>query len=611
MWSLFKKKEGEECFLDNFSGDKLAPLKFSNQKTQADIVKEVLESIEKGNKLILIKGVCGTGKSAIALNLARHFKKTSIVVPIKSLQEQYEQDYTKKNYILKKDNSPLRISVIKGRNNFQCKFIQSDKADSKFLPCTVELKESNLQQIKEFLSQNPLSPQFSSVKDIRRTMLASVCPHWSPLLPSDVTPKYLDDARKLKYPAVSGKEYALFQRQPGCKYYEQYKAYIDSDVLIFNSLKYLIETAIGRKPKTDLDIIDECDDFLDNFAQEEKVNLGRLSFALTTIFPENQEKRLKLREINEKLNSILYDYDLKEIAKIGSTDIIDLVDLVLENSDLAEDEEDNYYNRVVETFSIFSHLLDETYVSMEKETKDGKQSSYLTLVTINLAERFRAILNSTSALVMMSGTLHSSQVLKDIFGIENFKIIEAEVNLPGIISKIRTGLEQNCKYENLKSGLVTREKYLKALEACIKQAKPPILVHVNSFEDLPTELEKAMYRLEKLITREKLKEMHQQKHITSFKNKEADILFTTKCSRGVDFPGDICNSIILTRYPYPNISSPFWKILKQEYPEKFLEFYLDKAKRDLIQKIARGLRFKGDHVLLLSPDVRVLNDSLR
>ena len=42
MWSLFKKKEGDE-FLDEFSGDKLEPLRFTNGKTQADIVKEILK----------------------------------------------------------------------------------------------------------------------------------------------------------------------------------------------------------------------------------------------------------------------------------------------------------------------------------------------------------------------------------------------------------------------------------------------------------------------------------------------------------------------------------------------------------------------------------------
>ena len=87
----------------------LKPLVFSNGKTQADVVKEVLDSIKEGYKIIFIKGQCGTGKSAIALNLARHLGKTSIVVPIKNLQEQYKNDYTSKKYILH-NGKKLKIS---------------------------------------------------------------------------------------------------------------------------------------------------------------------------------------------------------------------------------------------------------------------------------------------------------------------------------------------------------------------------------------------------------------------------------------------------------------------------------------------------------------------
>jgi len=34
------------------------------------VVKEILDEINAGNKLIFVRGVCGSGKSAMALNLA-------------------------------------------------------------------------------------------------------------------------------------------------------------------------------------------------------------------------------------------------------------------------------------------------------------------------------------------------------------------------------------------------------------------------------------------------------------------------------------------------------------------------------------------------------------
>tara|TARA_Y100000310_G_scaffold263261_1_gene273370 strand:- start:5920 stop:7845 length:1926 start_codon:yes stop_codon:yes gene_type:complete len=638
MWSLFNKKEddSEQGGIFDYTsetGEELEPLVFSNQKSQADVVKEVLDEIEKGNKIIFIRGVCGTGKSAIALNLARHFKKTSIVVPIKTLQEQYEYDYAKKKFILKKDKNKLDISIIKGRNNFSCPFM-GGHADADDLPCTIELRDKNTEKIKNYVEKNPHveKTNFSNTSDVRRMSIAPACPYWSPLLPSEVNSKPLQDAKKIKYRAVCGKEFALFQRKKGCQYFDQYESYANSDVLIFNSSKYLIETAIGRKPKTDLEIIDECDEFLDSFANERKINLNKLVMALSNLFPENREQKQAIKEIIFLVNEIILttQENQKEsqdkVQKIGETKMIELISKIINEPYLAENEENNYYNNILEIAKSFEHLLKETYVSFDVVSQDEQQQSlfnqnfssektiYVSLVSINLAQKFKEIIDTNDVLVLMSGTLHSEKVLRDIFGLKDFKVVEAETQMPGTIVKYRTGLEKNCKYANFNNNSVTREDYLKALSACVANSETPALIHVNSFKDLPSKNEIKEFKINNLITREELKELQNQdktnKRIDKFKKQETDILFTTKCSRGVDFPGDKCKSVILTKYPYPNIQGLFWKILKQEQPEKFMEFYLDKANRELIQKIARAVRFKGDHVLLLSPDVRVLNARL-
>jgi len=625
MWSLFKNKKDDSeggIFDYSTSGECLTPLKFSNGKTQEDVVKEILSEIEKGAKVIFVHGLCGTGKSAIALNLARHYKKTSIVVPIKSLQEQYEEDYTNKNFILKKDTNKMRISVIKGRNNFRCPF-SGERCDDETLPCSIELREKNIEQIKEYIDMNPAVEKFdfSSVSDVRRMSVAPACPYWSPLLPAEVSVQCLEKAKKFKYPAISGKEFALFQRKKGCGYYDQYEAYANSDVLIFNSQKYFLETMIGRKPKTDLDIIDECDEFLDNFANERRINLNRLLMALSNLFPEDREQKEVIKEMIFMINSLIYDEDSVEIEKIGDTKLLALIEKALKFPYLADEEEGNYYNTFFEIAKSFEHLLDETYISFERTAKDDRKTLFgikkeetvsVDIVSINLAERFKEIIDSNNVLVLMSGTLHSEQVLKDIFGLKEFKIIEAETKNPGTVTKYRTGLEKNCKYENFKNGIITRKQYLKAMDVCMANATPPVLVHVSAFSDLPSEEEQREYKFDNLITQERLREIQMQDRsnrlVDEFKSGEEDVLFTTKCSRGVDFAGDKCNSIVITKYPYPNIQGLFWKILKKEQPNKFMEFYLDKARRDLIQKVARGVRFKGDHVLLLSPDVRVLNE---
>jgi len=165
-------------------------------------------------------------------------------------------------------------------------------------------------------------------------------------------------------------------------------------------------------------------------------------------------------------------------------------------------------------------------------------------------------------------------------------------------------LEFDCKYP-----IENREKYLRALDKSIEVSKKPTLVHINSFYDLPDEIEMKKFSLKNTITREALKEIQKDKtgkDVREFKNKETDVLFSTKCTRGIDFPGEQCNSIVFTKYPNPDVKSPFWNILKKTNPNSYWDFYKDKARRELLQRIYRGLRFKDDHVYLLSPDERVL-----
>ena len=114
MWSL---KEGEKD---------LKPIVFSNNKDQKDIVKETLDAVKEGYKIIFIHGVCGSGKSAIALNVAKELGKTSIVVPIKNLQKQYEQDYMTKKQVLKDNGEKLKIAMITGRNNHECPYLKEN-----------------------------------------------------------------------------------------------------------------------------------------------------------------------------------------------------------------------------------------------------------------------------------------------------------------------------------------------------------------------------------------------------------------------------------------------------------------------------------------------------
>ena len=609
------QKDREYWSLYNNDGI-LEPLKFSNGKTQEDVVKEVMGLINRGRKIIFIHGVCGTGKSVIALNIARLIGKTSIVVPVKGLQRQYEEDYSGKMYLLKKNGRKMKISMITGRDNHDSIIMPGESCANSFLPDTIKLIEKNIERLQEYYEQNPLikNKGYFDVNKMKRIAVAPANPYWSPILPSDFNLD-IKDADKKKYRGLNGQDFIFYHRKRGCSYFDQYDSYIDSDVIIFNSAKYKIESVLNRKPETEVEIIDEADEFLDNFSTQQELNLSRLANALKSLFIESDGARdavdfiIELIKLEEK-NKFALGVDENKIFSLKETQIDKILRLIINNPEIEAEvslDELSYPSKAVEAAKNFKEFLDETYVTFRYYDKE----LYANLVTTNLSKKFQEIVRKSKAIVLMSGTLHSESVLKNIFGIEDYDVVEAETLHQGMVEIHKTGKEFDCKYANFSSKKHSRRDYLTALSSCMSKAKKPVLIHVNSYDDLPTDMEKEQLDLFNLMSKEKLWTLQTEdktgRLASIFKSKLSDSLFTTKCSRGMDFPGEVCNSMIFTKYPNPNVRGTFWKVLEKTHSDYYWDFYKDKARREFLQRVYRAIRSKEDHVYVLSPDSRVLD----
>ena len=564
------------------------------------------------------------------------------------MQAQYKRDYEGEKYLLKKNGEKLKISVITGRNNHPCKFLENNvnaipkirreinarlndifsgvfsekkeneeedmSAANPELPCNIEIKEKNWLKIKKYIEENKRvdTKNFSSVKDVKRMSVAPACPYWSPVLPEKYEIKNLGELKKRSYEGLDGMTFIQYKRKPGCPFYEQFDSYIDSDVMVFNSLKYKLETALLRKPKTEVEIIDECDEFLDSFSNERRINFDRLQNSLMHALGAGEGDENMIEEIFELIKQLNNDQRIQnavqneEILPLKATGVYDIIKIFVKEEWLKSVDEESYMFEVLETSKMFAEFLDESYVVFSKKDKNF----FAEIVTINLAKKFKQMLEKNKIIVLMSGTLHSQEVLKSIFGLTDFKKVDAEVEAQGKIEIKKTGLEMDCKYSNFSTEKHSREDYLVALDKSVKEAPRPTLVHVNAFMDLPSEFEISEYNLKNLASRESVREMQikdkRGKLTKEFKEGKREILFSTRDSRGVDFPGDECRSIVFTKYPNPNVQNSFWKILMKTRPQNYWNFYKDKARREFLQKIYRGLRFKEDHIYLLSPDVRVL-----
>ncbi|MEJ2268052.1 MAG: helicase C-terminal domain-containing protein, partial [Nanoarchaeota archaeon] len=469
-------------------------------------------------------------------------------------------------------------------------------------------------KIKKYIQQNPkvqLS-DFGSIKDVKRMSVAPVCPYWSPVLPEKYDLKSLD-GKKRSYEGLNDTTFVQYKRKEGCAFYEQFNSYIDSDVIVFNSLKYKLETALLRKPKTEVEIIDECDEFLDSFSNESIINIERLQSSLMHALGSGEGDEKMIEILFEILKHFKKDarienaLEKREIIPLKATGIYDLLKIFLKEDWLKNIDDESYLFDVLETARMFIGFMDESYITLIK--KDN--NLFVHIVTTNLAKKLKQLVEKNKIVVLMSGTLHSDQVLSNIFGLDDFEKIDAEVEGQGQVEIKKTGLEMDCKYSNFSSEKFTRGDYLKALDKCLEEAPRPTLVHINAFMDLPSEEELSEYELENLVSREEVREMQKEDKVgkltQEFKEGVRDVLFSTRDSRGIDFPGDECKSIVFTKYPNPNVQDAFWKILMKTKPNHYWTFYRDKARREFLQKIYRGLRFKEDHIYLLSPDIRVLD----
>ena len=601
-WSLFE------------AGRKLEPLRFSNGKTQQDVVDEVLAAIHRGIKVVFIKGACGTGKSAIALNIARRLGKASVVVPVKGLQQQYEKDYSHSKYVIHK-NKKLKIAQIKGRDNFDSVFLQGKSCADPSLPELIPISQKNIELLQEYYDDNPMI-QYKGTFDaqkMKRLAVAPTNPYWSPIVPAELELP-LKGAKKKLYRGLVGRDFIFYHRKEGCGYYDQYQSYIDADVLIFNAAKYKIEVALDRKPETKVDIIDEADEFLDSFSSQMELNLTRLEKSLKQLFPDDPRAVEELDRVVEYIRleaqqkaalGVLED----QLFRMGDT-LVGKAIVALARAERLQGEiivdEANYANKGIEVAEEFREFVDEAYVTFRTQDDDLLAS----FVTTNVAARFSELTEKVQALVLMSGTLHSEELLKKVFGLDSFVVIEAETVVPGTIEVVRTGKEFDCSYKTFQMGRKNRGDYLQAFSSSMSKAPKPVLVHVQAFEDLPSEGEIETYQLFNLMQKDKLKSLQSEdkegRMISLFKSGVSESLFSTRCSRGVDFPGKQCSSIIFSKYPNPNVRGVFWKILQQTHKDVYWEVYRDKARREVIQRVYRGVRAKEDHVYILSPDLRVL-----
>jgi len=545
MWGLYR-------------GDELVPpLLYSNEKGQDQVVREILELFNSYD-IIFLQGAVGTGKSAIALSVANKMNGGIVVVPTKTLQQQYVKDYCKggEYRILKDDRTWLRVELIKGRSNFRCLLNPKVMCNHKTLPCVKPL-----------------------CKGSTRVEQARICKYYSPIIPMKLESTYFKELgckfETLRYEAVGGVFSILRRNEKICPYYQQYSNYIFSDVILMNSAIWMIETlTLKRKPIKSVEIIDEGDSFLDGLSLRKVISSRTLKRIQKKLGDDaSEEEKEGFEAIKKRFVSITqkkYEGEIREEEKSFLKQFVKFLKNI--------EEEDNY--------SDIFEFLDECFVSIKSQR--NPQIEYFIPEPVLVLKRLRDL--TAKKILFMSATFQSQEILENVFGLDNFCFVEGETKFPGTVRLMQVGTESRVTYKNWEYKNF-REAYWRMLVKAIKKSAKPCLVPVHAYKYLPDTIRERLAR----------------GRTGTLKTKSGDVVFSTVMKRGIDLKGDKCRSIVLLKYPFPDMNDPVLRAMKLKLGEKtFWQYYHDIAERELIQTIGRGVRSNDDWVEVWSPDKTVL-----
>jgi len=529
---------------DKKTGKKISPLRYSNGKTQEKVVEEILDAL-KHDRIVLFRGGVGTGKSVVALHIVREYGFGNIVVPTKVLEKQYYEDYTNRFYI-----NGLNIKYFMGKNNYRCKFFnKSVPCGHRMCPCSCPLDKGQ-----------------------KRLDVAKQCPHYSPVVSKKISKKVVEILRDEHghdyeinyYNSFRGSEAHILSPIP-CEYYSTFNVYTDKrpHATVFNLAKWEIESWIGRKAVVPVEIIDEGDLFLDELTY--KVSIS-----------ENTIESIKNEGLVPKENVMEFERKFREIISIVRSyyNVLGYNDYIIEllNTFLDTMQGVSTSGRVCQMVERVRLILRYQYESW-CVVKKRRVTVYIPRPDITL----KNLMKRCGKLVLMSATFQPQDVLREIYGIDP-PIIEGETRFPGLLKLRVTGKEVYVNNRNWESHEF-KNRYWRLLNKMIDRSSKPTLVQVHAYRYVPDGIDV---------------------------NKEnPDVWWSTVSDRGLDLRDDKCRSIVVLKYPYPDLNDPVLKTMERVLKGKFWKYYEDKARRELIQQIGRGLRSKHDWVEVWSPDRRV------
>ncbi|HWG89726.1 MAG TPA: helicase C-terminal domain-containing protein [Candidatus Thermoplasmatota archaeon] len=605
-------------------GKPIAPRSYSNGKSQQQVVGEILDAFKKGATDVFFHANLGSGKSIVALMVIANMGRGLVVVPTKNLQDQYQADYEGRLSVMNpRTGRPMKIRVVKGRDGFQCTY-HGRSAASGDLVCTKEAP--------------PNTPRYR---------IASECPDWSPLYSREMVDQlqekvFLGDevARDVEfqgdldagvdYEGIFG-PFSFVPRGKVCPYFAQYDHFLRADAIILNQAKWMAETNLGRKPRLDVEIFDECDHLLDTLVDSVTITafqLEKLQRQFTqprAYLTEGKRDALTLKEkkmvafLQEARKELATEPEKEEEVPVP----VNLLETLITIYNGMEENDE-----AAKIAGQLKRVLEYQDVSLCIR----KNSAYY--FTIGEPKRILGDLLARSGRkrLWMSATLQDPAILREVYGFMRPVIVQGETAYQGDlklclpepeieqeVGAVEMNFERWYGRNGHEAGMqATRDQFMRNLAWIRKHVEGPTayLIHGKAYLESIEKESKDARAVLKLLTEEREDDDTLQKFIRG----EVREIASTRMNRGVDLKGDLCRDIVIFKFPIPDVSDPRFRAIHKNFVEKFgpdigdgmfWKYAKDCARRTLLQQIGRGLRAPDDWVRVWSTDAKVIKYLLK
>jgi len=466
--------------------------------TQELLIKKIEEAFSSGKKFVVLEAPVGSGKSAIALTLARHYGQAHILTPRKGLQDQYFDDF--QDY----------LALMMGRSSY---------------PCVIESTHAQRTPIYKAI-ENGRTPAYPALADSCAT---------APCVNSETVYKLCTSDKKCPY------TYAMEIAQ-------------STAIVVHNLHSFLYQTNYGEKfqqrPILIVDEAHELEGMVRDFITREIILRPRI------ISPELGTKIQLIKDEISAWGDFLLQEDFlpqdstrDERARAADPEYMSPRDVYLgQVASLCLSFEKRGFSTEVSSRTIPGQKIEYT-IRFVPHTLGAEPSGLI----FNFGEKVLLMSGTIYNLEQFCNTLGIPK--------ENAEFLRIGSSFPVENRPIycRPDLQVNTSHAEWRSSLPTTAELCEKISKTFHDVKG--LIHTPSYSagvDLVTEIGLRFPELRRRLRTHVSSDFADR--LKAFYEEEGNPIFVSPvCQQGVDFKEDRARFQIITRIPYPSIGNRFVK----------------------------------------------------